>query len=133
MKKLVYTVFVTFWAAVATLVVLHGLEPQSMEEQLQETGSPEEPTVYSLSEVAKHDTLENCWMSIEGVVYDVSDYVPHHPAPPRVLEPWCGREATVGMRTKDNNSDHSARAWRMLERYRIGRLLNTARQNAYAR
>jgi len=126
MKKLVYTVFITFWAAVATLVILQGLEPRSMEEQLQETASPERPTVYSLSEVEKHSTIDDCWMVIERAVYDVSDYVPRHPAPQEVLKPWCGREATMGMRTKGEdsrgNSDHSARAWRMLERYRIGEL-----------
>lgn len=66
-------------------------------------------------------------MAIEGGVYDFSGYVLRHPAPPSVLEPWCGREATEGMRTKGDSSDHSARAWRMAERFRIGNLRPAAR------
>jgi hypothetical protein len=123
MKKLVYTVFVAFWAAIATLVVLNALSPDANEERPRAEAGPDGLAGYSLTEVAEHDTLEDCWMVIEGVVYDISDYVPRHPAPPRVLAPWCGREATEGMRTKGDSSDHSARAWRMLERYRLGRLV----------
>jgi len=122
MRKLVYTVFIAFWAAVGTLVLVNALAPDPEDQVRQEASEDTEPSGYSLSEVAKHATLEDCWMAIEGTVYDVSDYVPRHPAAPRVLEPWCGREATRGMRTKGDDSDHSARAWRMLERYRIGQL-----------
>lgn len=122
MKKFVYTVFIAFWAVVGTLVLVDALAPDAAEQAPQQAPASTEPAGYSLSEVAKHATLEDCWMVIEGTVYDVSDYVPRHPAPPGVLESWCGREATQGMRTKGDSSDHSARAWRMLERYRIGRL-----------
>ena len=127
MKKLIYTAFIAFWAAIGTLVLVNALAPDPAQEERLEAPESNEPTGYSVSEVAKHATLEDCWMVIEGVVYDVSDYVPRHPASPEVLEPWCGREATEGMRTKGmrtkgDNSDHSARAWRMLERYRIGEL-----------
>lgn len=122
MKKLVYTVFIAFWAAVGTLVLVNALVPDRAEQVRQQPPERAGPTGYSLSEVMKHATPEDCWMIIEGAVYDVSDYVPRHPAPPGVLAPWCGREATEGMRTKGDDSDHSARAWRMLERYRIGQL-----------
>jgi len=130
-KKLVYTVFIAFWAAIGTLVVVNSLAPDSAKQARREATESAEPAKYSLSEVAKHATLEDCWMVIEGAVYDVSDYVLRHPAPQEALKPWCGREATEGMRTKgddsgnysgDKTGDHSARAWRMLERYRIGEL-----------
>lgn len=122
MKKLVYSVFIAFWAAIGTLVLVNALAPDATEQVQQRTREDSESARYPMSEVAEHATLEDCWMVIEGAVYDVSDYVPRHPAPPGVLEPWCGREATEGMRTKGDDSDHSARAWRMLERYRIGQL-----------
>lgn len=124
MKKFVYTLFIAFWASVGTLVLVNMLVPDGAEQAPQRVQESTETARYSLSEVTKHATLEDCWMVIEGTVYDVSDYVPRHPAPPSVLEPWCGREATEGMRTKGEDSDHSARAWRMLERYRIGTLLD---------
>lgn len=124
MKKFVYTLFIAFWTSVGTLVLVNMLVPDGAEQAPQRVQESTETARYSLSEVTKHATLEDCWMVIEGTVYDVSDYVPRHPAPPSVLEPWCGREATEGMRTKGEDSDHSARAWRMLKRYRIGTLLD---------
>lgn len=34
---------------------------------------------YSLEEVSKHNTPNDCWLIIWGKVYDVSAWVPHHP------------------------------------------------------
>lgn len=127
MKKLVCTVFIAFWASIATLLIVNALAPAPTTNDERTAPEPDEPASYSLAEVAQHDTLEDCWMAIEGGVYDFSDYVPRHPAPPSVLEPWCGREATEGMRTKGDGSDHSARAWRMAERFRIGNLHQSGR------
>lgn len=127
MKKLVYTVFIAFWASIATLLVVYALAPAPTTDDERTTSERDEPASYSLAEVAQHDTLEDCWMAIEGGVYDISEYVPRHPAPASVLEPWCGREATEGMRTKGDSSDHSARAWRMAERFRIGNLRQPGR------
>ena len=116
MRKLVYTAFVAFWAAVATIVVIDRLRVPP------DTPAEDPPKAYTLDEVARHDSADDCWMAIEGRVYDLTDYVPRHPAPEAVIAEWCGREATTGMRTKGDGSDHSDRAWRLLERYRIGRL-----------
>lgn len=44
--------------------------------------------------LAEHDTPEDCWMAIEGKVYDFSAYIPNHAAPPVVMTMWCGKEAT---------------------------------------
>lgn len=116
MKKLVYTAFVAFWAVVATIVLIESLQP--------EPDVPSDPSnrSFSIAEVSHHDSAEDCWMAIEGGVYDLSDYLPRHPAPRRVIVAWCGREATRAMRTKGDDIDHSERAWRLLRRYRIGTL-----------
>lgn len=118
--KLTFTAFVAFWASVATLLALSALTPASVAEQ----GVAEEPTD-SLPEIdaatlAQHGSLDDCWMAIEGKVYDLTNYVPQHPTPPFVIEPWCGREATEGMRTKGYGRDHSPTAWAMLEPYQVG-------------
>jgi len=123
MKKLVYTAFIAFWTAIATLLSVHALTPDAPTETRHSTPPAFGPTPYTLEQVARHDTLEDCWMAIEGVVYNFTDYVPRHPAPPSVLEPWCGTEATEGMRTKGYGADHSQRAWEMAKNYRIGVLL----------
>ncbi len=118
MKQLVYTIFVAFWASILTIAALDALAPDAR------AGTPDtgEETSYTLAEVAEHDELDDCWMAIEGKVYDFTDYIEQHPTPPDVLEPWCGTEATEGMRTKGYGSDHSERAWQMAEQYLLGKL-----------
>ena len=115
MNRLVYTVFVFFWSSIATLLVVHALsEPPA--------GTDVGQRMITLAEVAQHDSLDDCWMAIRGQVYDLTAYVPEHPAARSVLIPWCGIEATEGMETKGRNRPHTEYAWGLLERYRIGSL-----------
>jgi cytochrome b involved in lipid metabolism len=117
MKKLTYSLFIAFWASIATLAVLHGMDRQD-----KAADGQEELPVYTLDEVAEHDSLDSCWKVIEGKVYDFTDYIPDHPTRPGVMLRWCGRESTEAMRTKGFGEDHSPRAWAMMEDYLIGRL-----------
>lgn len=75
--------------------------------------------VHALSEVARHDTADDCWMAINGQVYDLSSYLPEHPSEPEVIVAWCGREASEAYRSKMKGRAHSARADRLLAAYRI--------------
>lgn len=120
MKKTVFALFVAFWASVATVVALHLLSSNGVG-----TGPPEREALprYTLAEVAEHDNLDSCWKVIEGRVYDFTDYIPEHPTPPRIMEAWCGREATEAMRTKGIGRDHSPAAWAMMRPYLIGELV----------
>ncbi|XOV87754.1 MAG: cytochrome b5 domain-containing protein [Pseudomonadota bacterium] len=120
MKKLCYSAVVAFFSSVATIMALHVLA-ESHDQGNTRTGAAE-PRTYTAEEVAKHNNLQDCWMVIEGKVYDLSTYVPKHPTPPAVLVPWCGKEATLGMRTKGYGSDHSPYAWSELAEYLIGEL-----------
>jgi cytochrome b involved in lipid metabolism len=117
MRKLVYTLFVAFWASVATIATLHAMDSQRATDD-----NDDALPVYTLEAVAEHDTLESCWMAIEGKVYDFTDYIPEHPTRPGVMLRWCGREATEGMRTKGYGEDHTPRAWAMMADYLVGRL-----------
>eukprot|EP00762_Andalucia_godoyi_P006743 ANDGO_06171.mRNA.1 Cytochrome b5 len=48
---------------------------------------------YSMSDVAKHNNANDCWMVIHGKVYDVTNYVDVHPGMDRILE-GAGKDAT---------------------------------------
>ncbi len=113
MKKTAFAAFVAFWSSVGTLIIASMMLPSMAQES---------DTVYRLEQVAEHNQADDCWMVIEGQVYDLTDYLPMHPAPPAVITSWCGREATEGMRTKGYGRDHSEAAWGLLEPYRIGQL-----------
>ncbi|MEQ8803636.1 cytochrome b5 domain-containing protein [Haliea sp.] len=125
MKKVVFATFVAFWSSIATIATLHAMAPTEAP-----AGTGQEPVAaaattpgYTLEQVAGHATLDDCWMAIDGAVYDLTAYVPSHPTPAFVLEPWCGKEATEGMRTKGYGRDHSPAAWAMMEEYRVGALV----------
>lgn len=78
---------------------------------------------YLLAEVAGHARQNDCWMAIEGSVYDFTTYLPDHPTKPELILPWCGKEATLAWQTKNKGRPHTTRANQMLEEYRIGALL----------
>jgi len=118
MKKCLFALFVAFWASVATIALLQALSEDARNSEEADTTLPR----FSLDEIARHDTLDSCWMAIEGKVYDFTDYIPEHPTPAHIMEVWCGREATEGMRTKGIGRDHSPAAWAMMRPYLIGEL-----------
>lgn len=114
MKKLCYSAFIAFWSSIATLLAVQALATDS---------TPAATGKYTLEEVAVHADSNSCWVAIAGGVYDLTDYLVKHPAPPMILAGWCGKEATEGMRTKGYGRDHSPAAWELLESYRIGELV----------
>lgn len=75
-----------------------------------------------LAEVARHATPADCWMAIDGMVYDLTAYLPDHPSKPSIIEPWCGREASEAYRTKTKGRPHSPEAEKLLPTFRIGRV-----------
>jgi cytochrome b involved in lipid metabolism len=117
MRRLTFAGFVAFWAFVATLLAVAVLEPETAS-----AGDDRGVVTYSLADVAKHGNRDACWMAIEGKVYDLTAYLDRHPTPASVLLAWCGRDATVGMRTKGYGRDHSRAAWASLEQFSIGEL-----------
>ncbi|KAI1360688.1 glycolate oxidase [Xylaria arbuscula] len=45
-------------------------------------------------EVAKHDTDKDCWVVINGKIWDVTDFLPEHPGGAGVIAKYSGRDAT---------------------------------------
>ena len=101
---------------------------QSKEVSNQHTQNSEATDVvtYSLSEIAPHNTVSDCWLIISNKVYDVSQYLESsmHPGDIASISPYCGREATNAFDTKDKPKPqpHSASASNMLNEYYIGDL-----------
>lgn len=54
----------------------------------------EEGLTFTAEEVAKHNTAEDCWMTIDGSVYDVSKFLKVHPGGRGVMLPFAGKDAT---------------------------------------
>lgn len=76
--------------------------------------------VYSKQEVAQHNTQDDCWMIINGHVYDITTYFPHHPGGTRSLLKFAGKDGT------ENVQFHSGKMMHLLDTYfYIGRLEGT--------
>ncbi len=119
MKKLFISSTLLFGIAVAGFWLAAALSPEPVGQTA--VAAPTEKQ-YSLQDVAKHATPGDCWMSINGQVYDFTAYLPGHPADPAVIQPWCGKDASEAYRTKTRGRPHSPYADTLLPRYRIGAL-----------
>lgn len=79
------------------------------------------------AELLAHATPGNCWVAIDGVVYDLTDYIDLHPSKQQEMEGYCGKDGTRPWDLKESGKDrgkpHTERAAEMLAEYpQVGRL-----------
>ena len=96
--------------------LLEVLEPQEEADT-----APEPPKggrkLFSMAEVQKHNTEEDCWIIVKDRVYDATEYLELHPGGVDSITINAGDDAT-----EDFVAIHSAKATKMLEKYYIGDL-----------
>ncbi|KAH8922285.1 Flavocytochrome c [Atractiella rhizophila] len=49
---------------------------------------------YTLAEVAKHNTKDDCWVVVNGEVLDATKFLPDHPGGAKAIMLYAGRDAT---------------------------------------
>ncbi|XP_050208259.1 cytochrome b5-like [Mercurialis annua] len=74
--------------------------------------------VYTLAEVSEHNTPKDCWLVIEGKIFDVTKFLEDHPGGDEVLLSATGKDAT------DDFEDvgHSSSARAMMDEYYVGEI-----------
>jgi cytochrome b involved in lipid metabolism len=70
---------------------------------------------FTIAEISRHNSRNDCYLIINNNVYDVSSYISYHPGGSRIIVSRCGKEVT-GIFARI----HSNRAWDLLKRYKIG-------------
>jgi nitrate reductase (NAD(P)H) len=75
------------------------------------------PNVYTLADLEKHDTPQDCWIAIKGVVYDVNRYLVDHPGGASSITMNAGQDCT-----DEFTAIHSQKAWAQLDQFAIGTL-----------
>ncbi|XP_044491614.1 cytochrome b5-like [Mangifera indica] len=77
-----------------------------------------EPKVFSLAEVSQHNSPKDCWLVIDGKVYDVTKFLDDHPGGDEVLLSATGKDAT------DDFEDvgHSTSAKAMMDEFYVGHI-----------
>ena len=73
----------------------------------------------SLSELAKHNKPDDCWLMINDRIYDVTKAIGSHPGGPAILA-GCGKDATEMFFKRPDGTAHSEKAQSMLDQYYIG-------------
>jgi cytochrome b involved in lipid metabolism len=99
--------------------------PTETPENTPEEGDAVMNPSYTLADVAKHSTKEDCWLAINGEVYDTTEFIAgsKHPGGDAILD-GCGSNATELFETRPMGSGtaHSERARELLKNYKIGTL-----------
>lgn len=93
--------------------------PQSNSSSVQLQQNKDEPTSYALGELANHNNAKDCWMAIDGKVYDVTTYVGQHPGGVEILK-GCGKDASNLFEAQRKHQ--GAQAQDMLPQLQVGLL-----------
>lgn len=72
-------------------------------------------STFTLAEVATHDNIDDCYIAIQGKVYDVTGFIDQHPGGVDKITSGCGKEMTGVFA-----AIHSNRAWDLLARFQVG-------------
>jgi len=74
------------------------------------------------SEVSKHNLINDCWLTVNSKVYNVTDFINLHPGGSDKIAPLCGKDATQAFETRGGNGPHPDKAKSVLNNYYIGNL-----------
>ena len=72
-------------------------------------------TQFSVLDLSKHNTGGDCYVSISGKVYDLSQLIGQHPQSDRAILPVCGKDATAPFQRQHAGSPLQADALTKLQ------------------
>ncbi|KAF2448724.1 hypothetical protein P171DRAFT_461459 [Karstenula rhodostoma CBS 690.94] len=78
--------------AVASAYLFH--EQSTVQCEAAETPSLRQQRLISYDEVQKHATKDDCWVIINGLVYDMTDFLEAHPGGPSAIIQQAGKDAS---------------------------------------
>ncbi len=129
MSKIVIIAVFIFWSAVSIFYANSLFRPDQATSVSLQNNQPSintnntQPSTLAI-ELPSHNSRNNCWLAINGKVYDVTKYIYSHPGGAGEIIRYCGQEATQAFATMDKARprDHSQSAYNMLADYYIGEL-----------
>lgn len=137
MKKTV-AVFIIFYILAMGVMVGWGFIDKQIKENSQPESSQSETkpatkeqttspvtvqNTYTLWDLSNHKSQRDCWLAINGNVYDVTKYLDMHPGGADLILMNCGKDATAAFNTQGGRGGgHSSKAKALLEQYLVGKL-----------
>ena len=109
-KTIIYTIIIS-------AIIISGCT------QLQTGNTSGNKDTFTIAEIAEHNTETDCWLLIDGKVYDATNYIISHPGGTAMLQ-GCGTDATnlFNTRPMGSKTPHSGNAEKLLKDYYIGNL-----------
>jgi cytochrome b involved in lipid metabolism len=49
-----------------------------------------------MSDVAEHNSPDDCWSAINGKVYNLTDWIDKHPGGSVIIKSLCGQDGSAG-------------------------------------
>ena len=83
------------------------------------------------AEVSTHNNIDDAWVIVDGVVYEVTSFLKSHPGGVSVTEEHLGQDISDVIRS-DEVHRHSSTAYKLLEQYKIGKLKDEEVSKNYA-
>ncbi len=74
---------------------------------------------YSLEQIQEANTREKCWSTINGTVYDLTDWIAEHPGGEKAIVRICGKDGTVAFQGQHGDQGSVAE---ILNGFKIGLL-----------
>lgn len=87
------------------------------------TASETSVKLYSLADVAKHNTNQSAWIIIHNNIYDLTGFLNEHPGGEEVLLEQAGRDASESF----EDVGHSTDARELMKRYKVGEVIESER------
>ena len=80
--------------------------------------------IYTEEDVAVHRSASSCWLSRNGKVYNVTQFINDHPGGDDIILKHAGKDVTLAMAGKEGEGEHehSGAAYDMLAEYQVGKL-----------
>lgn len=76
---------------------------------------------YTLAQVKTHNSGSSCWTTINGGVYDVTDWINQHPGGPEAILSLCGTDGSAAFNDQHGGQRRPASE---LASFKIGTLVN---------
>ena len=89
------------------------------DEQAAESQSASPATTFTAAQVAQNSDATSCWASVDGSVYDLTEWISEHPGGSREIAALCGTDATAAFQRQHGSN---AEAQRELAGFKIGEL-----------
>eukprot|EP00013_Stygamoeba_regulata_P020331 CAMPEP_0177654554 /NCGR_PEP_ID=MMETSP0447-20121125/14402_1 /TAXON_ID=0 /ORGANISM="Stygamoeba regulata, Strain BSH-02190019" /LENGTH=142 /DNA_ID=CAMNT_0019158227 /DNA_START=37 /DNA_END=465 /DNA_ORIENTATION=+ len=92
------------------------------------TSKQSAPRLYTRAEVARHNRKEDCWIIVNGKVYDVTEWQYHHPGGEAIITEEMGKDNTDRFLSVGHKM---TRATEAMEKYYIGDIVESEKKRRY--